>query len=205
MGGCGHAFCPAAIRIVWSVDDWRFPEMGGAIGVGSSAVRRRAEKLALPQRARQRPPKRISKATLVDAWYDENTPLNEVAKSLGISVPCLMRRAKVGHKLLNRKMGRKKTMPDRYFAEMWRFGVSTEAMAAHHRCSGSTILNLARELDLQDRSRWQYRLFNKTVQEFNRFKFGTTYVATVMSQKRYGQKVSAGASCQNGAGSAPCS
>ena len=164
---CGRGFCKASIRIAWEQDDWTLPEAANAIGKSPTTLLRCAASLDLPNRARQKQHRPISRSRLHALWHDDSKTLQQIAEELGLSVDAVQHRARAfgfGKRKQGPKPNHKK--PDD-FADMWRFGVGTQEIARAVGCGQYTVSRWAREAGLPLR---YARLRAQTMQEYLRHK-----------------------------------
>lgn len=166
---CGRHFCPSAARIVWAMTDWSTPVAAAAIGKTGKRLWMQANSLDLPERPWSRRAKRVAETKIRAAWVMENVPLPILAAELGMSDETLRNRAQKLDDFRPRKAGQKKRLqPCRWFAEMWRYDVSTYSMARHIGCAQSMVSMIAADLGLSLRSSKSRYLKKPTVADFMR-------------------------------------
>lgn len=120
---CGRRFCPAAIRVIYPVEELTQAQIGAALGIRPANVGRQASWLGLPSRYADHY-KPVSAARMRRLYEVENLSLEAIAAQIGCDPQTVWRKAKnlgLRRPTTNNYARRIKWPAD--FNQMWRAGV----------------------------------------------------------------------------------
>lgn len=142
---CGRRFCPAAIRVLYPVEELRLTRIGAALGLSAHSVARQADWLGLKRR-RPNYHKPVSVARMRKLYVEADLSIEDLGRALGMHPDTAMRKAKaMGLEKPSRNNYRHKITWPADFNQMWLDGVLIADIMAAAKTDLTDIRCVSRE------------------------------------------------------------